>query len=136
MPKEVQWQPLEGQAERADVAVVPVGVVAMVAGGRRPVRLLVQPAPHLGGLARRIIDVGRHQVVRRERVRRRVESRRGRIEPLEGFQLPELRLVGEVGLGQDDAVGDRRLLDRFGFWARCSGPLMASTVAITLPSRK
>jgi hypothetical protein len=79
---------------------------------RRPVRLLVEPAPHLDAAARRIVDVPRHQIVRRQRVARRLEDGRGRVEADQRrLQLAGQRGRGEISLGQDDAIGHRHLLD-------------------------
>ena len=106
---------VEAEGEGVDVLVVagdvvPVGVVL----SRSLLGLVREPAAHLGSLGAGIVDVGaqhaRHvhlAVDGRNLVRRAVNTRQSTAEPGEGVG------VGDVGLGEHDPVGDRRLLDRF-----------------------
>ena len=77
-----------------------------------------QPARDVRNLPRRIVETGVEQLRRRRLAGRRVEDRRRRIERAQpGLQAlarrAALRRVDEVGLAQDDAVGDGGLFDSF-----------------------
>ncbi len=118
---------LGGQTEGADVGVVPVGVVSMrgaMVSRQEPlgcglgVRIGFggEPAAHIGGLGRWIKQAAIEQARGDGLPRGCVEDGRRRIEraqpPHQDGKCGGVGFADEVGLGQHDAVGDRRLLDR------------------------
>jgi hypothetical protein len=105
-------RPLTGDAKGADAVVVPVGIRMAVVLVTTLQGFVAQPAPHVDAFCRRVEETEVEQQGRIDRTMRNRDQRGARIERsephLEG--LPRAGL-GEIGLGQQKAVGDRRLLD-------------------------
>jgi hypothetical protein len=78
------------------------------------VPLRAQPGLHVRRLARRIEQRGTEQPVRRHLTMHRCYHGRAGIEPLQrGLQRDYDCRIGQVGLGQQQPVGDRHLLHGF-----------------------
>ena len=107
----------------ADVLVVAVGVMMVVVVMRMRVGIGLggEPFLHVGDLALRIVQPAVEQPLRRRLALGCIEDRRRRIERAQALDhalaLPGAR---QIGLGQHDAVGDRRLLHRFRVLHRAS----------------
>ena len=103
-----------GEHERGDVFVVPVDVVMMMVV-ILDIGLGGEPFLHVGDFARGIVQPAVHQPFGGRFAFRRIEDRRRRIERAQAREDGRALFgAGQIGFGQHDAVGHRRLLDRFG----------------------
>ena len=73
-----------------------------------------EPAPHVGAAHGRVVQSTPEQPVGVERPMHRRQSHRARIEFAQALDEAACGRVGQIGLGYDNAVGDRGLLHRFG----------------------
>src|SRR4029077_12508894 len=105
--------------EGMNVGAMPVDVGMAVMRRSRPLVFDGQPLAHLLGPAVEIVEIAGQQQIRIERgVRRGLQLRSRRVELGEApAQRADIACVGNVGLGDNDAIGDRDLLGRF-FLAR------------------
>jgi hypothetical protein len=124
--------PLVTQAEGVDV-----GAMAVVRYSR-PLVFDGQPLAHLLGPPIEIIEITGQQQLRIERgVRRALQLRSDRVNLGQApSQCDDVARVGDIGLGDNDAIGDRNLLRRFLLLREMRRPLTPSIVVTTLPSRK
>ena len=83
-----------------------------MAGGKG---FVVQPSLHIDTLGRRVEEAEVEQLGRIDGALGDRDQRGAWIERLQsGFERPPPHRLGEIGLGQQQAIGHRRLLDRLG----------------------
>jgi hypothetical protein len=109
---------IEGQAERGDAVIVPVGVVVrmnrVMPVLRVRVSLRIEPTAHVGYLA---VGIEQSGVQYRGSIHfaiQRGQKRRAGVQPMQ--TLTQRRRVNEIGLAQYDAIRDGYLTHRL--WLR------------------
>ena len=82
--------------------------------------LFAQPAPHVGGFGFGVVEPAVEQRCRTRAGIPGIKQHGARIDlPEPGPQGLDIALVGQIGLGQDDTVCDRRLLHRLDMAIEC-----------------
>src|SRR5216683_5895701 len=95
------------------LVIVAMMMVIVPAAVRVFVRFLVQPALDVGVLGLGIVEAGIQDLVRIDLARRDLMERRAGIELVQAtLELVERACVGDVALGEQQAVGDGGLLHR------------------------
>lgn len=109
---------VEGEAKGAHAGIVnAVAVMVLVRAGSAVISRLVDPCPHVRRLARRVEQAGSEELLGVDLAVQNCVQAGSEVEAAEALAQPhDLRSIREIGLGEEQPVGDRRLLGWLGLF--------------------